>query len=291
MILFNKKIELKTHYCRYFDDELEEVDEPYVNVQIKINGCNANCSFCNSKNGPSLDEDKYYSKLEKISEKVRIRKLNLSGGEPTLDFEKLKRILLKTREILPNVYMAINTNGYNFEKLFENDLYKIVDNIQLSRHHYVDEINNEILGFNSISKDIIHNISKELSNKRFLNLSCNLINGYIDDEKEIFNFLEESSKIDIRWVGFVTLISLNEYCENNIIKFNDMNLLNDRFVITNRFTFKNLCKCYGYVYIPTDGGDPIRVYNKQTEKSDDIKNILVFDGENFNIGFTNNVLI
>jgi molybdenum cofactor biosynthesis enzyme MoaA len=291
MILFNKEIDLKTHYCQNFNDALEPADVPYVNVQVKIKGCNADCVFCEFKEPGTFDEDKYAEKLKLISDKVSIRKLNFTGGEPTLNIERLKRLIIKTKEIIPKVYIAINTNGYNFEKLFEEGIDKLVGNIQLSRHHYKDEINNKILGFNSVSKDTIKSISSGLEYKRLLNLSCNLINGYIDSKEEVFKYLDAASSMDVRWVGFVTLIPLNKYCEDNRIRFNDLNIFeSERFIMTKHWKYFDKCQCFGYVYIPTDLGDPIRVYNKITEKSD-IKNILVYDGENFTIGFSDDVLI
>jgi len=137
---------------------------------------------------------------------------------------------------------------------------------------------------------VIKSISSSLENKRLLNLSCNLIKGYIDNEKEVFRYLDESSKIDVRWVGFVTLIPLNNYCEENQVKFEDFDLKNERFVFTKHWKFGNKCQCYGWVYIPKDLGDPIRAYNKRTENVD-LKQILVFDGENFNVGFSGEVLV
>lgn len=290
MILFDKEIQPRTYYCQLFDNELDRVENPYINIQVKIKGCNANCLFCESKENGTFDEDKYIEKLKLISEKVPINKLNFSGGEPTLNFERLKRLIIKTKEILPEVLIAINTNGYNFEKLFEENIHKLVSNIQLSRHHYIDEINDKILGVKTVTSDVIKSISSSLEDKRLLNLSCNLIKGYIDNEKEVFKYLDEASIIDIRWVGFVTLIPLNEYCKDKYIKFEDLNLENKRLVFTQHWKFEKKCQCFCYVYVPSDLGDPIRVYNKKTEKAD-LKNILVFDGENFNIGFSNNILI
>lgn len=291
MILFGKEIDLKTHHCQLYDYAPTTVENPYVNIQVQLKGCNANCKFCISKNPGHFNEDEYFRKLKLILEQVgHVKKLNFTGGEPTLNFERLERLVHRTRELLPNTYFTLNTNGYNFEKAFDN-LYEEFDNIQLSRHHYDDKKNNEILGFRSVSKDFLKEIATSLEDKKFLNVSCNLIKGYIDNENEVFNYLEDCSKMDIRWVGFVTLIPLNDFCNENRVSFEDMNLDNNRFIQTKHWKAPmKSCQCFNYVYVPKDLSDPISVYNKKTEKGV-LKYMLVFDGENFNIGFGDDKLI
>lgn len=288
MILHNKEVYPKTIYC-LTDGVSDEVKRPFFNIQVKLNGCNANCEFCISKTGKKFNEDLFFDKLTEIREKTFIKKLNLTGGEPTMNFELYNRVVMKLRELLPETFIVLNTNGYNFEKVFESGSYEYLNNVQLSRHHYIDEINNDILGFKSVPKERIKEINKNLSHK-FLNLSCNLIKGHIDKEVEVYKYLEDAGSLGIRWVGFVSLIPLNNFCKENYIDFEDLNLTSERLILTDSHSLKDTCKCADYIYIPKDLGYPIKVYNKIVKKSN-VKHILVFDGENFNIGFDGELLV
>jgi molybdenum cofactor biosynthesis enzyme MoaA len=277
----------KETYC-LTDGVSEKVKRPFFNIQVKLNGCNANCAFCESKTGKKFDEDKFFDKLMEIREKTFIKKLNLTGGEPTMNFELYYRIVSKLRNLLPETFITLNTNGYNFEKIFESGSHEFLDNVQLSRHHYVDEINNEILGFKSIGKERIKEINEKIC-RRFLNFSCNMIKDRIDKDDEIYNYLEDAGTLGIRWVGFVSLIPLNDFCKENYIDFKGLNLSNERLILTQTHCLKDTCECSDYIYVPKDLGYPIKVYNKVVKKSD-VKHIFVFDGENFNVGFDGELL-
>jgi molybdenum cofactor biosynthesis enzyme MoaA len=287
MILHNKEVFPKTIYC-LTDGIAEEVKRPFFNIQIKLNGCNANCEFCISKTGKKFNEDLFFDKLTEIREKAFIKRLNITGGEPTINFELYNRIVRKLRELLPETFIVLNTNGYNFEKVFESDSHKYLNNIQLSRHHYIDEINNKILGFKSVPRELIKKINEDLEHK-FLNLSCNLIKGYIDKDEEVYKYLDDASDLDIRWVGFVSLIPLNDFCKENYIDFESLNLTNKRLILMQSHCLNDTCKCADYLYVPNDLSFPIKVYNKIIKKSN-VKHILVFDGENFNVGFDGELL-
>lgn len=287
MILFNKEIFPRTHYCQLFDNDIELVTNPYINIQIKIKGCNANCLFCESKESGIFDENKFIEKYRLLANEIRIQKINMTGGEPTLNIDRLKRIIKEIKKINDPI-IVINTNGYNLEKLFEDNINDMVDIIQVSRHHYIDEINNKILGFKSVSKDIIKSLTPNIR-RRSLSLSCNLIKGYIDSPNEVYKYLEEASNIGIKWVGFVTLIPLNDYCKENQIKFSDFNFKDDRLILTKHFKDGNVCQCYNYFYVPEDLSEPVKVYNKQTENTP--SKFIIFDGENFTIGFGGEILI
>ena len=81
------------------------------------------------------------------------------------------------------------------------------------------------------------------------------------------------------------------YCKENLIDFNALDLVSDRFNLTKVWSYENYCRCNNYVYIPEDLNNVIRVYYKYTYNPYDININLVFDGENLTTGFTNNIII
>ena len=143
--LFGKQIELKTHNCHLFDQEAQPVEEPYINFYIRTKFCNAKCAFCTYAD----DASKYSAKklqevFEEISPKIKIRKVAISGGEPTLYWDNFVNIVELSKKYAPDAELSMNTDGFRWKQLFEDPIYKEFDYIQLSRHHYDDAINDEI---------------------------------------------------------------------------------------------------------------------------------------------------
>lgn len=280
--LFNKEIPIRTHHCQLFNYK-PKIANPYIDIYVKTKGCNAKCLFCEFSNDAAVfDFEKYLYILNEIKNKIRVKKFAFTGGEPTTNYKQFYRILEITRENFPNSNFVLNTNGYNLDKINFNEL----DSISLSRHHYFDKINNEILGFKAISKNQL----KKLKKKKVLHLSCNLIKGYIDSKEEIYKFLEFADSIGIESVGFVSLMPVNSYCKDNLIDFNDLDLISERFNLTKTWTYENYCKCSNYIYI-TKKLNVITVYYKNTYNPYDINTNLVFDGQNLTIGFSNDKII
>lgn len=291
--LFGKEISIRSHYCKFYDNELEPITEPYVNIYVRSKGCNAKCKFCEFADTASIfDYDKYLYILNEIKDKVKIKKFSFTGGEPTLNYKQFQNLVKITRENYKDSAFVLNSNGLNLDKLTTDlETYNEIDSIALSRHHYLDKKNNEILGFKSASKKELKIIQENSKNKNILHLSCNLIKGYIDSKEEIYNFLEFASSIGIQSVGFVSLMPINDYCKENLIDFNTLDLVNDRFNLTKVWSYENYCKCNNYVYIPKNLNNVIKVYYKNTYNPFDVNTNLSFDGKNLKIGFTDNIII
>jgi MoaA/NifB/PqqE/SkfB family radical SAM enzyme len=289
--LFGKQIPVRSHHCKYYDNDPEPI-EPYINVYVRSKGCNATCKFCEfSNDAHPFNFDKYLEILNEVK-KVRVKKFSFTGGEPTLNYNQFRKIILLTREHHPDSSFVLNSNGLNLTKIKDDlEIYNELDSISLSRHHYLDEINNEIFGFKSISSEEIKEIQLNSKNKSLINLSCNLTKGYIDSKEEVYKYLEYANSIGIQWLGLVSLMPINDYCKENLIDFNSLDLVSDRFNLTKVWSYENYCRCNNYVYIPEDLNNVIRVYYKYTYNPYDININLVFDGENLTTGFTNNIII
>ena len=287
MELFGKEISLRTHYCQLFDNEIEEVKEPYINLYVRFKGCNANCEFCEFQNDAAFfDELKFATILNQLKDKVRIKKIAFTGGEPTLDYKKFRKVVDIAEQFTPDSFFVLNSNGYRLNKVLTDDIR--IDNISLSRHHYVDKINNEILGFNSMSANEIKKWNQKIPD--LIHLSCNLIKGYIDTRERAYTYLDKASSIGAKSVGFVSLMPINQYCKDNFIDFRDMNLESDRFNLTKQLKYKDMCICHNYFYLPKTKADMVFVYTKNTYKPYDITTSLVFDGRNLKQGYGNDII-
>ena len=263
-------------------------------MHVRFYGCNAKCKFCEYANtaDKSFDIDKYLNNLKYIQSKIVIRKINFTGGEPTLDFDKFRDIFIATDNTIDKrTEITINTNGIHIEDIVNDDIISNrVNNISLSRHHYEDNINNEIFGTPTPSKEKIKSLQSKMKNKDVLNLSCNLMNGYIDNRQKVYDYLDHALNIGIKIVGFVSLMPVNEFCIDNFINFNKLGLKSDKFLMTKAFRHSDACKCNNYVYFSDDADDYVRVYYKNTYKPDKVLPVLVFDGKHFTVGYNGDVI-
>lgn len=287
--VFGKNISVKDFHCQRDDYPIAvSVQEKYVNVYVNIaNSCNAKCPFCfrNAKRqvGEKFDINKFGCVLKGLSNACRINKVSFTGGEPTLSPFLLDALSL-TKSVSPNIFTVINTNGYNLGVL---NATKDVDSIALSRHHYLDKVNNGILGLRTISK-------KELNvfeNKKLIHLSCNIISGLIDSEMEVVKYVVEAAKLGIHDIGFVSLMPANDYCKNKFVDFGMFNMQEYGFYKNKTWKYKNYCRCENYLYNAKCSENITEIYHRFYMKSHGIKDSqLVFTGEHLRDGFNGEVI-
>jgi len=287
MILFDKEIPIRTHHCSVFDQPPKEVEIPYVNLYIRFKGCNAKCKFCEySDTANKFNIEKFKFILEELKKNISIKKVSLTGGEPTLNFDKFKEITLLANEILNESAFVLNTNGFNLQKIFNDEVLGYIDNISISRHHYNDDLNNEILGLNTIRSSELKEYAAEYEDTELLHFSCNLTKGYIDSKKEILKYLEYTNDTNVHSVGFVQLMPINDYCKEHFVHIDLDSLLSKRFNLLKRTKKLGACECNNYVYIPKKmKNSAVRVYYKNTYFPEKMINDLTFDGENLFYGF------
>ena len=278
--IFNKNIELREHYCQYFDNKASLIDRQYINLYIRFKGCNANCKFCTYMDAAhNFDFKKYEEVLKELTSKLHIRKIGFTGGEPTLQYDLFKSVLgYSFNQLGRDTEYAVNSNGINFKRSSGN------------RHHYDDKKNNEILGFNALSTEEIKELQKDITDPNFLQLSCNLIKGYIDNDNDIKKYMEFANNINVHQIGFVTLMDINKYSKDNYVN-NDMSIFNDLHK-TKQWENKGFCKCSNYIYVPEQiNKHCVKLYTKNTFNISNINNTLTFNGKNLVYGFDDNNII
>ena len=289
--LFGKEIPLRTHYCHLNGEEGSKVNEPYVNLYVRSKFCNSKCKFCTfAEDASHYNEIKYIEVLKEIKSKIKIRKIAFTGGEPTLYWDKFKSAVSIAKEISPDSSITMNTDGFRIKQLFEDPISNIFDYIHISRHHYNDDVNNEIFQTKTPTYDELKWAQEKTINKNQIQLSCNLIKNYIDSKDEVYKFMEWTNSLEINNIGFVSLMPVNKWSMDNYIKFNINDLISDRFNVTKEWSYKESCQCTNYIYIPEDLRSTIRVYYKNTYRPFDINETIIFDGENVKLGFEGEII-
>lgn len=291
--LSGKKIPLRTHSCSLFKEDTLEITDPTIDLYIRTKFCNAKCQFCTYANDASkYNESKFIKVLGEITSKIGIRKIAISGGEPTLYWDNFKNIIHHAKEWSPESELSMNTDGFRLEKLFNDPDYKLLDRIHISRHHWDDQINDRIFKAKTPTGDQIKEISKLGTTDHQIQFRTNLIKGFIDSKESIFNFLDWSNEIGINTIGLISLMPINQYSIDNYVYFHIKELIGDNFILTKNWSYKESCECFNYIYMPSEDKfrRPIRVYHKNTYKPSGITETLVFDGENLSMGFGGEII-
>jgi len=292
--LFGKEIKLTTHSCHLFDQPAEEIEEPYVNFYIRTKFCNAKCEFCTyADDANKLSLERLEEVFKEITSKIKIRKVAVSGGEPTLYWDNFVNITNMALKWAPNAELSMNTDGFRWKQLFEDPIYKHYHYIQLSRHHYDQQKNDEVFKCKTPSDDDIRWAADLQTHPHQIQFRCNLIKNYIDTKEEAFKFLDWSNSVRINDVGLVSLMPINDYSKENYIYFHIKELIGDNFFLTKEWKrYGGGCECFNYVYMPPeeDFRRPMKVYHKNTFMPSEIKETLVFDGQNVRLGFDGEII-
>lgn len=287
--LYNHKLKTRGYYCQLNDCLPSCVDEPYINLYIKMSGCNARCEFCNDDCVTKpFDLNKLCEIMREIKSKVKIRKISFTGGEPTLNIQLLEIIFNIVKQSSPDSFTVINTNGFNLKGIFESSLLRYINSVSLSRHHYKDELNQEITGVKSVAtKNTIIELGDNCSK---IHLSCNLIKNYIDNAEEIRHYLENANLLGIHDIGFVSLMGLNDYCKENYV---DSKIIDEvkGIIKTKEWKYKDCCECSNYFYLPDNYKNGVlSIYHRHAKSPMDFVSMLMFDGEFLREGFNGKVI-
>lgn len=272
-----KDIKIRKKACLLNNEENYNISNIIGLYVVADRKCNANCDFCEFRSGISnINLEKLKKTILKLKEKFNIPIIHITGGEPTLKIEKLKKIV-DTIKSIDDTIISVNTNGINLNKLIDIN----IDNIALSRHAISNEDNFKIFGTNNIATD--KDIEKFPKNR--LHLSCNLIKGYIDSEKKLIDYLNKYGNMGVYDFGFVSLMKINEYCKKNYVNdkiFNNFKLVRHYKKIDNE---ELKCECRNYLYT-TNQGKLVSFYKRAVIQSNlSETSYLVYENNKLRNGF------
>jgi len=129
--------------------------------------------------------------------------VTITGGEPTLQFAPLKRLLSKIKAIQVNT--AIETNGTS-DRLPE--LFEFVDTMIIDFKHYNSAIHEKRLGLGN--EKVIENLRKASEYGMDVWIRIPLIPGFNDAPDDVRQFIRQITEFKCNHV-FVELLSYHEY--------------------------------------------------------------------------------
>lgn len=181
---------------------LEEYEEKLLSLMNELlvpkcyiipiqRSCNSNCTFCisktrkyNKKEEVLKIDDRFLENIHTLKKHGITRFEITGGGEPFLN-KNLEKIVSTIKNIIPNSYIKLYTNGNILKRI------KGIDEIDISVVSDDLNINNQFMRGNSIS--IIDKIKFFKEKNVKLRLSIPLIKGAIDSKDKLKILIETTS--------------------------------------------------------------------------------------------------
>jgi len=283
--IFDKEIATKRNGCNQSDIPGKEIP-PSVNLFVKVTkACNANCLFCSNSNTKDNNGGFNLQKLIEVVHEIKkngviINRLNITGGEPSLVADLVQAILsVFSDKAYENIHLHLNTNGlfYKSQELMKNPRW---DSISISLHHYNINKLSELYGV-PIPKTALEFSGIDINK---VNVSCNLISGYIDCAEEAIKMLDFTLELGIPRIGFVSLMKVNDYCRSKYVDFDDINLNTIPKVYFTKSMNRGIdCKCSNYLY--NKNLKILEIYTRNYMNQEYCESSLVYDGEYLRQGF------
>lgn len=131
-------------------------------ISIKLNNhCNMHCAFCVDRgghNGGMIDVEKIATEALAFP---AYKTVIITGGEPFLNFDKVLELTSKLRA--DKKRLVLNTNGSLLTPQKVCRLNTLIDELQISIHHFDESVNARVFG-KVIS---FENIKKSIEGKKF----------------------------------------------------------------------------------------------------------------------------
>ena len=288
---YGKQIAVKEFDCSLGTLNPERIS-PFVNLFVKVtNGCNARCLFCSNADAKPTYKTFNIDKLEDIvlklkEQSIKVNRLNITGGEPSVVSPLVENILQRMDgKVFDDIHLHLNTNGLlpQSQELMRHPRW---DSISMSLHHYDIDKLSELYGC-KIHEDAF---KFEEVNKQKLNVSCNLIKGYIDNPEEAHKMLDFALELGIPRIGFVALMKVNDYCKERFIDLEDIHIDTIPHVyFTKSMNRGKDCKCSNYLY--NKDLKILEIYMRNYANPQYCESSLMFDGEYLRQGFHDNNII
>lgn len=291
MQLFDKEIQIKKIGCNCVDEPGKPIS-PSVNLFVKVtNGCNAHCCFC-SNAGVDIKNNAF--NIGKLAEVLRelqaknifVNRLNITGGEPSVVSPLVLKIIdMMERAEFCNIHLHLNTNGLlpESQRLMKHPRW---DSISMSLHHYNPQKLSELYN----CKIPVKSFDFEGIDMQRLNISCNLVKGYIDSSDEVQKMLDYAIDLNVPRIGFVALMKVNNYCKEHFVDLEDIHIDSIKHVYFTKSMNRGAnCKCSNYLY--NNNLKILEIYMRNYANPQYCESSLVYDGEFLRQGFHQNNII
>ena len=216
-------------------------DGPGNRLVYHMSGCNLSCKWCSNPEGMSLSSGKYtkVSADDILKEALSCTPMFFSGGgvtftggEPTCQFEELKKTLILLKE--HGINTALETNATH-SKL--TSLLPYIDTLMMDFKHYDSDTHKKWTG---LENEAVKKNFKEIAvtNRKFI-VRIPVINGFNNSPDGFIDFFKEHGNHNISY----EILPYHEYGKekwtlpyevtNGFISNNDLKSFEDAFTNNN----------------------------------------------------------
>jgi len=282
-------IETTETSCSFNGCPGQPIIDPYVNFYVRITDqCRANCAFCPYHNNQvrQFDRERFTDFFLAATKKFFINKVVITGGEPSLNWDAVADVVWVVHHNMPDVPISINTNGDLLLAMGDSghrasEILPHIHDVALSFHHFRDTTNNEVFrsSFHAHVRDVM-----EFPDKSKLHLRCNLIRCAIDSPSKVLRYIEFFSRQGVTDFGFVTLMDLNPFCQENFVSYSEAGLDRLKETLPTEHRTREGCSCRNYVYANSQGR-LVRYYTRRNDRPGICRSTLVYDQDRLLKGF------
>lgn len=268
--VLGKPIVVKNYKCRGLNSDYEQKPSD-IKLQLSIvltEFCNGRCPFCIAKptdNPAKLDMTRLEKMLLDLKSENVVRGISFTGGEPFTDVSLLNEAVSMIFDIFGyDCEIAIETNGTNLARLHKIKDLQHIDAIHVSRHHYLDEKNDELFCRRMLGREELKDIVSGIAYKDLFVLNCVMLRSYIGTRDEAHRYLDDAIRLQVPKVAFITCYPVNSFSRDNFVNFDD--ILNDsdkHLLFTRGFVDFDRCRCRDGIYTNGDA-DLIEFYGRTT---------------------------
>lgn len=277
--IYGKEINIKNYDCSRDGINYPKLPIPVIALYVQvINRCNAKCSFCDfGKVCDMFDYDKFEGILKELRKKVYVSKICITGGEPLLDTNRTINVIKIARKYSKKI--VLNTNAFSLERL--KIVYPYVDEIDISRHHYNEEVHKGVLKTEVATLEEIAKIDVEHK----ITINCVMQKGRIESYDEVMKFVNYIAKNNIKSIKFISLLPLTKEAESEYV--NPSSIIEECKKYTNSGMLYDyhMCNCFEFIYLSYIGNVVKVTIRNTTDSCYSCVKQLVFNGENLFDGF------
>ena len=256
-------------------------------LSIKINDiCNRSCSFCVDRGGRKTKEINVLKIANEAISYDDYKTVIITGGEPFLNFNEVVELAKLLRPHKERI--VLNTNGTLLTVEKVEALNGVIDELQVSIHHFDEDKHGKILG----GKVSFENIKNSLSKKDFMfSINSTFNNGYSEIEIPVAvnNMIDLAKRLnadrlrltELKKVDNTEFVLANKFFNNDspVLSYKSNDLIEKGCTYYYNkdgidISVKRLCKyakgknapAFSCCFINTQGQNKIEVETKETFK-------------------------